>query len=243
LAPRLWPGESALGKRIHLGRMDPYREDWLTVVGVVAEARPWSAPRGSMPTYYVSHRQRPAFLGLTGIELVIRSESDATTAAVRATLDDLDPAVPVRLSSLDARLSAATAGRRFVLILLGLFAGLALAVCAFGIWGVVAFIASRSTRESGIRLALGARPDQVLRHLQRHTLGPVFAGTLIGLPLAAALIRTVRSLLFGVTAFDPISFAAVALTLLFTAWFASWLPARRVRRLDPADTLRTDGVP
>ena len=239
MAERIWPGEDAVGKRFHLGGMDPYRDDWLTVVGIVEEARPWSVEAGTYPVYYVSYRQRPLFLTLTGADLVVRGADAAALAdGIRSRITALDANVPIRLRTLDERLASRTADRRFVLSLLGVFAVLSLVLTALGIWGVVTFIVSRRTRDMGIRMALGARPAQVLRGLQREALPAVVLGMIVGGALAVALTRLVRSQLYGVGVFDPLSLGVVAITMAVTAWCASYVPARRVKRLDPAVTLR-----
>jgi putative ABC transport system permease protein len=241
LAHALWPGQDPIGQRFYLGGMDPYVDEWLHVVGVVAEARPWSSAPGAMPTYYVAARQRPAFLTFTGAELLARGRDASAVARVMGDrLAALDDQVPARIGPLEERLAAGTADRRFVLSLLALFAALALASTAVGIWGVVSFIVSQATHEAGIRLALGARPGQLLRSLQARTTVPVLVGALIGLAGATVLIRLVRSLLFGVGPFDPVTFAAVGVLIGATAWAASYIPARRIRRLDPTTALRTD---
>lgn len=239
MAAQVWPGEDPIGRRFHLGGMDPYRDDWLTVVGVVEEARPWSIESGARPTYYVHYLQRPMFLTLTGGDIVVRGTDAAGLAAgMRAALMRVDDQVPVRIRTLDERLASRTADRRFVLSLLGVFAVLALALTAAGIWSVVSFVASRRTRDMGIRLALGARPSQVLRGLQYETLLPVLVGMGAGVLLAGNLTRLVRAHLYGVDSFDPVSLAVVALTVAATAWLASWLPARRAKHVDPVVTLR-----
>ena len=238
MARMLFREEDPIGRRFHLGGMDPYREDWLTIVGIVEEARPWSAAPGTYPVYYVDYRQRPAFLLFTGADFVARVRNSDVATALRDRLAGIEADVPVRIRSLDDRLASRTADRRFVLSLLALFALLALALTAVGIWGVVSFISSRRTRDIGIRLALGATPAGVLRGLQWETGPPVLIGMLFGAVFATALTRLVRSQLYGVGTFDPLSLAAVATTIAATAWAASYLPARRAKRLDPVITLR-----
>jgi putative ABC transport system permease protein len=238
MARLLFGEEDAIGRRFHLGGMDPYRDDWLTIVGIVEEARPWSAAPGTYPVYYVDYRQRPAFLLFTGADFVARVRNNDVAPTLRDRLSAIEADVPVRIRSLDDRLANRTADRRFVLTLLALFALLALALTAVGIWGVVSFISSRRTRDIGIRLALGATPSGVLRGLQWETGPPVLIGMLFGAVFATSLTRLVRSQLYGVGIFDPLSLAAVAATIAATAWAASYLPARRAKRLDPVITLR-----
>jgi putative ABC transport system permease protein len=238
MARMLFGDDDPIGRRFHLGGMDPYRDDWLTIIGIVEEARPWSVPAGTHPVYYVNYRQRPIFFAYTGADFVVQVRTPDVAAALRTRISALEPDVPVRIRSLDERIANRTADRRFVLTLLALFAGLALALTAVGIWGVVSFITSRRTRDMGIRIALGATPGRVLRGLQWETGPPVLIGMLIGAVTASLLTRLVRSYLYGVGVFDPISLAAVAVTITATAWAASYLPARRARRLDPGATLR-----
>jgi predicted permease len=238
LADILFPDEDAIGRRFHLDGMDPYRDDWLTVIGVVEEARPWTAAAGTYPVYYVHFRQRPLFLAFTPTDIVIRVRDTALANDLRARLAAIDPDVPVSVGSLDTRLADRTADRRFVLALLAVFALLALALTAAGIWSIVSFVASRRTRDSGIRLALGASPARVSRGLQWETGPAVILGTIGGCLLAGLLTRLVRSQLYGVGVIDPLSLTAVAFTILLTAWLASWVPARRARKVDPVNTLR-----
>lgn len=238
MAERLWPAEDPIGRRFHLDGMDPY-DAWLTVVGVVEEARPWSVAPGTYPVFYVDYRQRPTFLTFTGADFVVRGSASSSLAdGIRSRLGVLDPEVPVRVGTLEARLASRTADRRFVLALLGIFAVLALGLTAVGIWGVVSFIAARRTRDTSIRLALGANPGQVVRGLQREALPSVVVGIFAGGVLAVLLTRFMRSMLFGVGVFDPVSLVVVAIAVAITAWLASYIPARRVKRLDPAVTLR-----
>jgi predicted permease len=238
MAELLFPGVDAIGRRFHLGGMDPYRDDWLTIVGIVEEARPWTVAAGSYPVYYVDYRQRPAFLAFTAADVVVRARGTMAANDLRARLAAIDADVPVRISTLDERMSSRTADRRFVLTLLAVFALLALALTAVGIWGVVSFVASRRIRDMGIRLALGATPNRVARGLQWESGPAVLIGIAVGAALAGSLTRLVRSHLYGVGVVDPLSLAAVAATIALTAWFASYLPARRVKRLDPVNTLR-----
>lgn len=240
MATRLWPDRDPIGRRFNAGGMDPYRDQWLTVVGVVEEARPWSVEPGSYPMYWVDYRQRPDFLFYTGADFVVRTADPDAGETIRATLTSIEPDAPVLVRSLDARLASRTADRRFILSLLGVFAGLALALTAVGIWGVISFIVSRRMRDSSIRLALGAMPSQVQRGLQREAAPAVIAGLALGSLFALGLIRFVRSQLYGVGVFDPVALATVALALGCIAWLASYIPARRVRRIEAGEALRTD---
>lgn len=241
MAERLWPGESALGQRFNPRGMDPWPDEWLTVVGVVGEVTDWGQAPGGAPTYYVHARQRPVFLAIFGLDLVARGPDAAALAgAMRDRVRALDADVPVTAGTLARRIAGSAADRRFTALVLGGFALLALLVAAVGIYGMVAYAAARRTREMGIRLALGARPRQVRREVQAEALAAVAAGAAVGLAGAFGLARTLRSLLFEVGPGDPVALLGGLALLGAAAWLASWLPARRGARLDPARTLRED---
>src|SRR5213079_3423720 len=154
------------------------------------------------------------------IALQGRVDPAALTASARSVARELDPQVPTRFRTLTDVVSTSLADRRFVLVLLALFGGLALVLASMGVYGVIAYMASQRTRELGVRMALGARGRDVEAMLVRQ--GAAFA-----LVAAFALTRFLASLLFGVGATDPLSFAATALVLLAAALLASWIPARR----------------
>lgn len=240
LADRLWPDQDPIGQRFNLGGMDPYADEWLTVVGVVEEARPWDVAPGAFPTYYVAHAQRPAFLAFFGMELVVRGDRPDLAGAVATAVEAAAPDVPARIATLDDRLGAATAQRRFVLAGMSVFGGLALLLVGIGIWGVVSFLVARRRRELGIRSALGASPGSVIRAVQLEALLPALAGVVVGSALAAMGTGLIRSLLFGIQPLDPATFVAAALAVGTSAWLASWLPARRATRVDPATVLREE---
>jgi putative ABC transport system permease protein len=156
-----------------------------------------------------------------------------------AVLKSLDSGVAVsRARTLEDLLSANVAEPRFRTLLLSVFAIVSLALAAVGLYGVVAFSVSQRRAELGLRMALGADPGDVLRLVLREGMTPVAAGILIGLAGAAALARVLQSLLFGVDALDPPTFAVVAVTLTLVALAACYLPARRATMVDPASTLR-----
>jgi ABC-type antimicrobial peptide transport system permease subunit len=138
------------------------------------------------------------------------------------------------------RVSASLARRRFSMLLLSLFAGLALALGAIGTYGLMAYQVSQGRRELGIRLALGASPARVLGFVLREGMAVALAGAGVGLAAAFVLARGMASLLFGVSAFDPLTFASVPLLLLLAALLACYLPARRAAAVDPAATLRSE---
>ena len=138
------------------------------------------------------------------------------------------------------RVDESLARRRFSMLLLTLFAGLALGLASIGIYGVLAYLVSQGTREIGIRLALGATPRRILVLIVRHGMSVALAGVALGVAGAFVLTRFMRTLLFGVTASDPLTFAAIAGLLTLVALFASYLPARRAARIDPMMSLRSE---
>lgn len=241
MARLLWPGVDPLGRRFEVGGMDPWPDRSLTVVGVVGDVRTFAEEWGARPTYYVSSAQRPAFLSIFGGELVARgSEVGSAAAAIRETVRRIDPAVPLVVTTLDERLARSAGERRLAATVFGAFSGLALLLACVGIYGLVSWTAGRRRREMGVRVALGASPRRVRAGLQGEALLAVAGGAAVGLGLALLLGRTLRSLLFGVGAADPVSLGLATGALFAAAWVASWIPARRSATADPAAVLREE---
>jgi len=177
------------------------------------------------------------------MNLVVRSAGDPLTSAsaVRAVVRAADPDQPVYgVATMDRLMGDRTASRRFVMILLGLFAAVALALAGLGLYGVVAYVVSQRTREIGIRIALGAEAGRVARMIIGQGAAHAAGGIVLGLGCAVAVTRVLSGLLFDVSATDPIVFAAVAVLLLAVPLRASWLPSRRAARTDPMIALRSE---
>lgn len=175
------------------------------------------------------------------MSLVLRTTADpaAIVPAVRREIATLDPNLPLfNVRSLEAALGAAVARPRFYMLMLSIFAAAALVLCAVGIFGVMSFTVVQRTREIGVRIALGAAPQSVVRMVVGGALGLALAGVAIGLLTAAAGARLLSSLLFGVGPADPVTLGGVALLLTMVAAAAGYLPARRATRVDPAVALR-----
>jgi putative ABC transport system permease protein len=239
LARARWPDRDPLGRTIEFGNMDGDPRP-LTVVGIVGDVREDSLEAPPRPTVYVSYRQRPVKTSSVDVVMGVETDPAAVLTVARAAVRGLDPGVPPSLSTFNRVFNAALQIRRFNLILIGVFAGTALLLALLGIYGVMGYVVARRTHEVGIRMALGARAGDVLILVLRQSLWAAAGGVAIGAVGAAALTRTMRSLLFGVSATDPLTFAAVALLLGAAAFVASYLPARRATRVDPLVALRSE---
>ena len=239
LAQTRWPGEDPLGKLIQFGNMDGDLRPF-TIVGVVGDVREQGIGAAVRPTFYAYYRQRPG--AAWQFHIVIEGQADvgALATSARRIARELDPEVPTRFQALQEVVSASLANRRFILLLLGLFGGLALVLATTGVYGVIAYTASQRTPEIGVRMALGARGGDVVRMLVTQGARFAVAGIAVGLVTAFALTRFLAALLYGVSATDPLSFSATALVLLLAALVASWIPARRAARVDPMEALRRE---
>jgi putative ABC transport system permease protein len=231
LARRLFPTEDPIGKRLSLGGLG------VTIVGVVGDIR-YSGLDGEIEqAVYLSYRQLPR----SGMALVLRgvAEPSNLASALRNVVREIDPALPVyEVMTMNERISNSTAERRFILMILGSFAALALLLAGVGVYGVVSYLVTQRTQEVGIRMALGANRADLLLLFIKQGMGIVSLGVAMGLAGALGLTRVMRSLLFGVSATDPLTFVAVALLLSLIALVACYLPARRASRIDPLIALR-----
>jgi putative ABC transport system permease protein len=238
-ARRAWPGQGPLGKRIKIPLPGtPYHATWLTVVGVVADARyrEIQAARHDLYMSFLQADHRPN-------HLVVRSASEpaALTAAVREVVKSLDPGQPAPEAITMARVvSEALGGPRFAARVSSAYAFAALLLAALGLYGLLAYAVSRRTREIGIRVALGAGPSAIRSLVLREGLSLVASGIGLGLLGAAASARLLGALLYEIRPADPVTFAVVPLLLLVVAILACLLPARRATCVDPAVSLRTE---
>ncbi|HEX2253016.1 MAG TPA: ABC transporter permease [Thermoanaerobaculia bacterium] len=233
MAQRLWPGEDAVGKQLILTRLDPVPR---TVIGVTENVR-YGALGGAMPsTAYVPYAQDPR----TDMVLVLRSSVAPETLVpqVRERVWGLDGSLPLEARTMESVLDESLAQARFPLPPLAVFALIALLLAGAGIYGVVSFAVVQRAHEIGIRVALGARRQDVLRLVLAQSARIVVTGLLIGLVLSFLVSQALSGVLYGVRPGDPTVFLAVPSILLAVALFASYLPARRATRLDPAVTLR-----
>jgi putative ABC transport system permease protein len=236
MARQFWPGEDPIGKRFTLGLPRP-SNPWLSVVGVVGDVRHRGLDTEPRPQWYRTYLQSPR-LRMT---LVVRAAGDpaSLTAAVRNAVRSVDQDQPVsNVMTMPEIVAESISPRRFQMLLLGLFAALALILAVMGIYGVISYSVAQRTHEIGVRMALGARPRDVLRLIVGQGLMLALIGVGLGLAAAFALTRVIASLLYGVSATDPASFATTSLLLMITALLASYLPARRAMKIAPVVALR-----
>jgi len=235
-AQRYFPNQDPIGKRLNFG-FPPNPDVEREIVGIVGDVRDVSLGEAPGPMMYVPFAQAPFW----GANLVVKStlSTSAVAAAIRQEVQNIDRDLPVTdVAKLPDLIDASVSQQRFRTFLLGLFAAMALILAATGIFGVIAYSVACRTNEIGIRLALGASRSAILRMILRETLLLTLAGLLVGIPCALAASHFVGHLLFGVSANDPVTLAAVAFTLAAVAAFAGFLPARRAMRVDPVIALR-----
>ena len=241
LATRLFPGRSSIGQSVRFGiSMDEWDEDasW-EVIGVVGDASYSSLDQPAPLTYYASGFQQP----WTWPRIVVRSSGDplALVGAIRAEVRDLDPEVPVSdIAPLASLVEGSSAERRFHSLLLGTFSATGLFLAAIGLYGVMSYSVNLRAREFGIRMALGAERQRVLKDVLRHGLVLTGLGVVLGLAVSLGLGRLLESVLFRVSPSDPPTFGAASVLLVLAAFTASYFPARRATGLDPMVTLRSE---
>jgi putative ABC transport system permease protein len=235
LARERWPNQDPLGHTIEFGNMDGDVR-LLTIVGIVGDTHEYGLEAPPRPTVYVNLYQRPR----AAMTVTMLSDGDAgpVVSAAREILQELNPEIPARFRTFSEVYSAALGSRKFNVILIGFFGASALLLAIAGIFGVIAYSVSRRTREIGVRIALGAKSEQVLGMILSQGARTIFFGVAIGIGGALAVTRMAKSLLFGVTATDPPTFAGVTLLLVGLALLACYIPARRATRVDPMIALR-----
>jgi len=245
-ADSTFKGEDPIGKKV-ISTSDmtsrseaDHPEKWPTIVGIVGDVKHYGLERRSPGTLYVCYAQRPA--RISDMTVVARSKAGTSSpvAAIREEVKGIDKNLPVTFESMDQVFSRSTANRRYNLIMLGLFAGLALLLAAIGIYGVISYAVSQSTRELGIRIALGAQKLDVLKLVLAQGMMLALIGVVLGVAGSVGLTRLMQTLLFGVTPTDPIIFAGVSVLLLLVALVACYLPARRALKVDPMVALRQE---
>jgi putative ABC transport system permease protein len=239
MAKKYFGGEDPIGKRITFGDPQSPEAEWFTVVGIVGDVRGASLQEEPYAQVYRSYRQTTS----RAMTLVIRAAGDplSLVGTVRqqvAALDAQQPLYDIRTG--DQVMAGAVARNRFNMLLIAILAGIALLLAAIGVYGVISYSVAQRTREIGVRMALGASAGNVLKLVVGE--GMLLAGTgiAVGLVAAFACTRIMASLLYGVTATDPVTFVSLALLLAAIAFLASYIPARRATKVDPAIALRTE---
>ncbi|HEX2187673.1 MAG TPA: ABC transporter permease [Longimicrobiaceae bacterium] len=238
MAKRYWPDGDPIGKRIAYSGTEE-NPDWAEVVGVVRHTRQDGLEEEGRAQLYVPFRQR----AIPGLTLAVRASGDPTlvAGAVRAAVREIDPDQPVsRVQTMQDLVDTALGPRRFSMVLLGLFAGLALALAAVGLYGVMSFDVARRSQEIGVRMALGAQAGSVLRLVLRQGLGLALVGVALGVVGSLLLADLIRSQLYGTSAVDPVTFVGVVVVLLGVAVLASLVPARRATRVNPLTAMRSE---
>jgi putative ABC transport system permease protein len=233
LARRCWPGESPIGKRFTVGFEKESRE----IIGVVGSIKQTTLDAEARPAMYMPHLQSPS----PGMTVLVRTTGNpsAVATAVRDAVWAIDRDVPVtHIQTMDQVFGASVAQPKFSMLMLGLFAALALLLSAVGIYGVMAYSVSRRAHEIGVRMALGARTGQVMKLVLKEGMSLALLGIAIGLLGAFAITRVMASFLFGVGAKDPLTFIGVSALLAVVALVACYIPARRATRVDPLVALR-----
>lgn len=234
-ARRYFPGEDPVGKRLVFSGDNPVRRE---IVGVVGDVRHQGLDKEASPEYYLSYLQSPNY----NLKLVVRSASadpGDLASAVRGVIREVDKDQLVgEMKTMETLVAESVAPRRFNMTLLGVFATVALVLASIGIFGVISYSVTQRTREIGIRMALGAQKGDVLRIVIKQGMTLALVGVMLGLLGAFALTRVMSSLLYGISATDPLTFTTVALLLTTTALLACYIPARRATKVDPLVALR-----
>jgi putative ABC transport system permease protein len=235
-----YPGESAIGKRLRFGSARDREDDaakWLEIVGVVGHVKNYGVDEASRVEVYLPYEQSP----VTSVTVIVRAEKDpaALAAGLREAVKASDPDVPLyAVRTLAEIASDRTAQRRLAVMLISVFAAVALLLAAIGIYGVMSYAVTQRTQEIGIRMALGAERQDILRMVLRHGSLMAVTGIAVGLVTALGLARLITSLLFQVSATDPPTFSIVPAVLVAVALLACYVPARRATRVDPMVALR-----
>ena len=248
MADKYWPGErDVIGKRVtHNSGIARERQQVVggpgsrVVIGVVDDVKHLGLDESEVPMMYEPHTQQPSYHTM---RLVVRADADADAAAltrsVRAELNQMDREVPLsQVATLSSTLEQSVAGPRLRATLLGLFAILAMALAAIGVYGVVSYLVGQRTQEIGVRRALGARAIDVMGMLVREAMRPVMIGIAVGMAAAFGLTRALSSMLFGISSTDPVTYVVACSVLAFAALVASIVPARRAFRVDPITAVR-----
>jgi len=240
IAEKLWPGEDPIGKTIGTNYL---MDEWLTVVGMVAEASSWTQPRGMQNEIYVPFTQHVhALPGQGQVVAVVRTNVAASTLtnSIRTSLRQTLPNSPATVGTMEERIARSAADRRFAMVALTAFATVALFLAAIGLYGVIWYVVTTRVPEIGVRMALGATPGSVLGRVLASALGVAGVGIVVGGIGAMAGAKFLSSTLYGVSRLDPQAYAISAGVVLLAVLLGAWGPARRASRIDPMVAMRSD---
>jgi predicted lysophospholipase L1 biosynthesis ABC-type transport system permease subunit len=239
-----FPNQDPVGKHLNIGSFEVQAE----IVGVVGHLKQWGPGNDSKsevqaefdyPFMQIPEKVMPLAAGTVGVVLRTQGDPTAMMSNVRRAVAEIDPReIVYGVQTMDDVVASSFAARRLSMILLAAFAALALILSCVGIYGVISYLVSQRTHEMGLRLALGAQRSDVMRLVLAHGTKMALIGVAIGIAGALGLTRLMANQLFGVTAHDPLTFAAVAILLMLVALLACYLPARRATRVDPMVALR-----
>jgi putative ABC transport system permease protein len=239
-AQRYYPNEDPVGKRIKRGKLDSTRP-WMTIVGIVRNVHSRRLDAESGVQVYFPFYQDPTAYNMSLVVRTSAADPLSLSGTVRAAIQSLDNNQPVYdVFTLRQIVGDSMAQRRFSMLLMGLFAAVALALAAVGIYGVMSYSVAQRTHEIGIRIALGAQTSDVLKLVIGQGMMLTLIGVAIGLAAALALTRLLETLLFGISATDWVTFTEIAALLTAVALVACYLPARRAMRVDPMVALRQE---
>jgi putative ABC transport system permease protein len=237
MAREMWPGQDPIGKRIKFPGSERYPQQWRTIVGVARDVKQYALDRKDPMQLYLPEAQFPTSF----MTLVVHTSSDAQslTAAVRAAVHEMDKDQAVyNIATMEQLLADSISLRRLSTLLLMIFAGVALVLAGVGIFGVISYSVTQRTHEIGVRLALGANRRDIIGLVLRHGMTMTLAGVGLGLMATFALTRVLESLLFNVSATDPVIFIVIPVALTIVALGACFMPARRAAKVDPMVALR-----
>ena len=236
---RYWPNTDPIGKRITFNNLTDSNITWFTVVGVVGHMKSEALDADARVQYYFPVPQRP----FPFLSIVVRTQQDPIDAvpAIRNAVRSVDPDLPLaNINTMQGLIDGTLGPRRFSMLLLGLFAGVALLLASIGLYGVMSYIVTQRIRELGVRVALGADTREVLGLVLGQGVKLALAGVGIGLVASLVMTRFMQRMLYSVSATDPITFIAISVILVGVALLASYLPARRATRVDPIVALRAE---
>jgi predicted permease len=238
LAQMRWPHDSPIGKWIEFGNMDGDMKPFM-IVGIVGDVREAGLDALPRPTFYANYLQRPTTTRQMNVVLAGDGDPTVIAASARSILRDLRPDVPPRIRTLESMVKSSVASRRFALLLVGAFGTAALLLSAFGLYGVIAYFVAQRTTEIRIRIALGARRGDIMALVVQEGAVLTALGLVIGICVALAASRALASLLYGVSASDPVAFATTLVLVALAGALASTVPAYRASRADATGALRT----